>query len=154
MLVFESNALTKEIDQTNCTLATIPHELISGINAPGDQFLGLSRLYSVLAHFKEESEHMKTKLAINFMNIEQSSVDDQVVQTVRAVTNFASQNKSALTRQKGARPLRVQPKAPGHPAVLRLRHARNPDRAGRLRRRHGQAGALGAKGGLLHQKWG
>lgn len=104
MLVFESNAINSEINKTNCTLATIPKEMISGVNSTKDQFLGLSNLHSVLSNFQEESEHMKTNLAINFTNIDQSMIDEKTLKTNRTINTFASQNKSShsITSDKKA----------------------------------------------------
>ena len=94
MLVLESTALNNSVDKTNCTLATIPKELIDGINAPSDQFLGLANLHSVLSNFKTESESLKSELEVNFLNISESGVDGFIQTAISTTQNFVSQNKS------------------------------------------------------------
>jgi hypothetical protein len=93
MLVFESRAINNSVNKTNCTLATIPKELISGVNSPNDQFLGLSNLYKVLYNFNEESSSISSNLFINFMNISDSRLDNSVDKTTKSLLSFASQNK-------------------------------------------------------------
>lgn len=96
MLVFESTALVKSIDKTNCTLAMIPKELITGVNSENDQFLGLANLHSVLINFKNESEFLGSQLQVNFMNISESGVDNDINDTIQSTQSFASQNKSII----------------------------------------------------------
>lgn len=114
----ESTSLDKAVAKTNCTLATIPKELIDGINAPQDQFLGLANLHKVLSNFKDESESFKSELEINFLNISESGVDNSIKKTISTTQSFVSQNKSTPfspnPRQKGFGPPRLQPKALNH----------------------------------------
>ena len=93
MLVFESRAINNSVAKTNCTLATIPKELISGVNSKNAQFLGLKNLYDVLYNFNEESGAISKTLVINFMNISDSRLDDLTDKTVKSIQSFASYNK-------------------------------------------------------------
>lgn len=96
MLVLNFRDLGEAAPKTNCVLATIPLELLEGINTQNDQFLGLNKIVSVLENFKGESEAIKTNLMINMMNIRESKVDLSAQDTFTKIQTFASHNKGAL----------------------------------------------------------
>ena len=81
------------IDQTNCTLATIPMEIFSGINASNDQFMGLSSISQTLTNFKEEADAIREKLSINFQNISKSEIERHISKTIKNTQAFSSQYK-------------------------------------------------------------
>lgn len=93
MLLFESWNLSNNINQTNCTLATIPKEIFSGVNEENDQFMGFFNIYKMLFNFKEESDKIRTKLGTNFQNVSESMVDQQISKTIQNVQTFSSSKK-------------------------------------------------------------
>lgn len=95
LLVYESYNLNNVVAKTNCILAVIPRDLMLGVNAESDQFLGLNNIVDLLNVFKEESPAISEKLGINFLNIAESSLDSKTSKIFSLVRNFASQYKGS-----------------------------------------------------------
>jgi hypothetical protein len=100
MLLFESWNLSKNINQTNCTLATIPKEIFTGVNKPNDQFMGFFNIYEILFNFKEEADKIRTRLGTNFQNVSESGVNQQISKTIQNVQTFSSSKKGKLKNPK------------------------------------------------------
>jgi hypothetical protein len=123
MLVFTAQKLNKSISKTNCILSTIPLELLEGVNAQNDQFLGLNQIVDVLTSFQEESATLETHLGINFLNIYEEKAFEKAQKILTKIQTFASQHKGISNhRQKGHRSQRKKHKTHCNNKYDRLHH--------------------------------
>lgn len=93
VLLFESIKLTKTVDKTNCSISTIPSEILEGVNNKTNQYLGLSNIINNFSDFNEESSLIKSVLTINFDNINSELLKEQSEKVIKSVKSFANQNK-------------------------------------------------------------
>lgn len=88
-----SRSMNKNLNQVNCTFATIPKEFLEGVNEEKFEYLGLNKMVTVLENFLSESDHIKNSLSTNFKNIIDSKVDQDGVDLINTTQTFASFNK-------------------------------------------------------------
>lgn len=93
VLLFVSIKLTGTVDKTNCSISTIPTELLEGVNNSKHQYLGLSNTINNLSDFNDESGKIKESLGINFDNINSELLRESSEKVIKSVTSYANQNK-------------------------------------------------------------
>ena len=100
VLLFESIKLTGTVDKTNCSISTIPTELLEGVNNSKHQYLGLSNAISNLSDFNDESGKIKDSLTINFDNINSELLRESSDKTIKSVKTYANENKGGFDELK------------------------------------------------------
>jgi hypothetical protein len=95
-LMYQSYLLVGVVKKTNCVLATLPQEMMNGINREKDQFMGLNNIVDLLNFFKEESPAITSQLGVNFSNISEAHLEALASRSFSKVRTFASQYKGNL----------------------------------------------------------
>lgn len=97
LLVYQSYSLVGVVKKTNCVLATLPQELMNGINRDNDQFIGMNNIVELLNSFKDESHAITSQLSVNFSNISEAHLEALASRSFSKVRTFASQYKGEFT---------------------------------------------------------